>query len=67
MFGDRFDVAQIRQTQPKLERIYWFLRSEVWFLDTWQATKRLIGALGELRRYWTPEIDDDQTAALRWM
>jgi hypothetical protein len=50
--------------EPKLERIYWFLRSEVWFLDTWQATKRLVGALGELRRYWTPEIDDDQTAAL---
>lgn len=53
--------------EPRLERIYWFLRSEVWFLDAWQATKRLIGALGELRRYWTPEIDDDQTAALRWM
>jgi len=53
--------------EPKLERIYWFLRSEVWFLETWQATKRLVGALGELRRYWTPEIDDDQTAALRWM
>ncbi|MFD1811100.1 hypothetical protein [Rhodococcus gannanensis] len=53
--------------EPSLERIYWFLRAEVWFLDTWQATKRLIGALGELRRYWTPEIDDDQAAALRWM
>ena len=55
------------KNEPKVERIYWFLRSEVWFLDTWQATKRLIGALGELRRYWTPEIDDDQAAALRWM
>lgn len=53
--------------EPSLERVYWFLRSDVWFLDTWQATKRLIGTLGELRRYWTPEIDDDQAAALRWM
>lgn len=53
--------------EPKLERIYWFLRSEVWFLETWQATKRLIGALSELRRHWTPEIDDDAAAALRWM
>ncbi|MFL4480522.1 DNA-binding response regulator [Paeniglutamicibacter sp. ORCA_105] len=53
--------------EPKLERIYWFFRSEVWFLDAWQATKRLIGALGELRGYWTPGIDDDQAAALRWL
>lgn len=53
--------------EPRLERIYWFLRSEVWFLDAWQATKRLVGALGELRGYWTSEIDDDQAAALRWI
>lgn len=62
--------ARTRKTvkgEPKLERIYWFLRSEVWFLDAWQATKRLIGALDDLRRYWTPEIDDGQAAALRWM
>ena len=53
--------------EPRLERIYWFIRSEVWFLDAWQATKRLIGGLGELRGYWTPEIDDDHAAALRWL
>ena len=53
--------------EPKLERTYWFLRSEVWFLEPWQATKRLIDALGELRHYWTPEIEDEQAAALRWM
>lgn len=53
--------------EPRLERIYWFLRSEVWFLDNWQATKRLVGALGELRHFWTPEIDDAQSGALRWM
>lgn len=51
----------------ELERIYWFLRSEVWFLDSWLATKRLIGGLAVLRRYWTPEVDDDQARALRWM
>lgn len=53
--------------EPVLERIYWFLRSEVWFLDAWQATKRLLGAISELRRFWTPEIEDGQAAALRWM
>lgn len=53
--------------EPKLERIYWFLRSEVWFLDAWQATKRVVGALRELRLHWTPEINDDQASALRWL
>lgn len=53
--------------EPELERIYWFLRSEVWFLDSWQATKRLIGALAVLRRYWTPDVEDNQAAALRWL
>lgn len=37
--------------EPELERIYWFLRSEVWFLDSWLATKRLVGAMAVLRRY----------------
>lgn len=61
---------QTRKTvkgEPELERIYWLLRSEVWFLDSWLATKRLIGVLAVLRRYWTPEVDDDQARALRWM
>jgi hypothetical protein len=53
--------------EPSLERVYWFLKSEVWFLDPWQSTKRLIGAVGELRRHWTPDVDDGQAAALRWM
>ncbi len=57
----------IAKGEPSLERIYWFLRSEVWFLDSWQATKRIIGALAELHKYWTPKIDDGQAAALRWM
>lgn len=53
--------------EPKLERIYWFLRSEVWFLDAWQATKRVIGALDELRLHWAPEINDGLASALRWL
>lgn len=55
------------KAEPELERIYWFLRSEVWFLDSWLATKRLIGGLAVLRCYWTPEVEDDQALALRWM
>jgi hypothetical protein len=47
--------------------VYWFLRSEVWFLDEWQATKRLIGALDRLHPWWTPNLDDGDAAALRWL
>lgn len=52
---------------PELERMYWFLRSEVWFLEPWQALKRTIGALQRIRREWTPEIADQRTSALRWL
>ncbi|WP_143028311.1 DNA-binding response regulator [Tessaracoccus flavus] len=68
--GALFADARTRKSvkgEPKLERIYWFLRSEVWFLEAFQAAKRLIGALCELRDFWTPGIEDDQAAALRWM
>jgi hypothetical protein len=47
--------------------VYWFLRSEVWFLDEWQATKRILGAIDRLRPWWTPDIEDGTAAALRWL
>jgi hypothetical protein len=50
-----------------LERAYWFLRSEVWFLDEVTAAKRLIGLYQQLSARWTPEIDDDDARALRWL
>jgi hypothetical protein len=55
------------KSEPDLERAYWFLRSEVWFLDEWQATKRLIGVLNRLQAWWTPSIDDAMAGALRWL
>lgn len=50
-----------------LERAYWFLRSEVWFLDEVTAAKRLIGLYRQLSALWVPEIDDDDAQALRWL
>jgi hypothetical protein len=66
-FASDTTARQMVKGEPSLERVYWFLKSEVWFLDSWQATKRLLGGLGELRRYWVPDIDDGQAVALRWM
>lgn len=50
-----------------LERAYWFLRSEVWFLDEVTAAKRLIGLYKQLSTRWVPEVDDDDGRALRWL
>ncbi|OXM18323.1 hypothetical protein CBI33_26745 [Rhodococcus erythropolis] len=66
-FAADLETRKAVKGEPQLERIYWFLRSEVWFLDSWQATKRVIGALGELHLHWTPQIDDGQASALRWL
>jgi len=50
-----------------LERAYWFLRSEVWFLDEVTAAKRIIGLYRQLSGRWTPEVVDDDARALRWL
>jgi hypothetical protein len=55
------------KAEPELERAYWFLRSEVWFLDPWQAAKRIIGALDRFHSWWTPGVEDGTEAALRWL
>jgi len=50
-----------------LERAYWFLRSEVWFLDEVTAAKRTVGLYRQLSTRWTPEIDDVDARTLRWL
>jgi hypothetical protein len=54
-------------TDPELERAFWFLRSEVWFLDPWSATKRVIGLIRQLARRWAPQVADNDANALRWL
>jgi hypothetical protein len=49
------------------ERAFWFVRCEVWFLEPWHAVKRSIGLLDSLANWWTPDIDDDDQALLRWL
>lgn len=53
-------------TDPELERAYWFLRSDVWFLDAWTATKQSIGLIRQLAARWTPGVADEDTQFLRW-
>lgn len=54
-------------TDPELERAFWFLRSEVWFLDPWTASKRVIGLIRQLAKRWVPQVADNDANALRWL
>jgi len=60
-------VQRLCAQDPKLERAFWYLRSEVWFLDPWAAAKRSLGLIRTLNQRWTPQVDDDDARALRWL
>ena len=60
-------VHRLCGREPELERAFWFLRSEVWFLDPISACKRTIGLLGQLSLRWVPGLDPDEESVLRWL
>lgn len=60
-------IATACRSDARLERAYWFLRSEVWFLDPWAATKRTLSLLQEMSKRWTPHARDDAEMAVRWL
>lgn len=66
-FNDLKAVHAHCSTNKDLERAFWFLRSEVWFLDEVTAAKRLVGLYQQLSARWTPEVDDEDARALRWL
>jgi len=55
------------KTEPELERAYWFLRSEVWFLDAFDALKRTLGLLRQLQTRWPSDADQEGARTARWM
>ena len=66
-FLERSWVHKHCTSNQELERAFWFLRSEVWFYDDITACKRLIGLYRQLGGMWTPEIEDEDSRALRWL
>lgn len=62
----RRDVLAFAKSEPWLERGYWFLVSEVWFLDPYDAVKRTLGLIRELSKTWPPDTHTDATNAARW-
>jgi hypothetical protein len=62
----RKDVLAFVKSDAMLERGYWFLMSEVWFLEPFDAVKRTLGLIRELGKAWPPETHADPTRAARW-
>lgn len=66
-FSEERSIHAHCSTDRDLERAYWFLRSEVWFLDPVAAAKRTVGLFRQLSTLWAPEIEDADARALRWL
>ncbi len=54
------------KSDPTLERGYWFLVSEVWFLEPFDALKRTLGLIRELGKLWPPETHHEAMKIARW-
>jgi hypothetical protein len=53
--------------QEDLERAFWFLRGEVFFLEPFLAIKQLVELLRRVSQLWTPRMQDDESQAVRWL
>jgi hypothetical protein len=51
----------------QLERAFWFLRSEVWFLAPWAAVKRSLGLIQQLTKWWSDPPRGVDGSTLRWL
>ena len=65
--GEAETVRRGCSGESELERAFWFLRSEVWFLDPFAALKRTLSAMRVLSSRWTPEARDGHEFAVRWL
>lgn len=62
----RREVQRFVKSDPVLERGYWFLISEVWFLEPFDALKRTLGLIGGLSSRWPADNHHDALKAARW-
>jgi hypothetical protein len=64
--GEMKQIQLVAKRSPELERAFWFLKSEVWFLEPFDALKRLLGLLRRLGTMWPAESDSEAMRAIRW-
>ncbi|WP_159104170.1 DNA-binding response regulator [Streptomyces sp. CdTB01] len=61
------EVKATCKRQSDLERAFWFLRGEVFFLEPFLAIKQLIELLEKVSQLWTPRLQDEEALATRWL
>ncbi|WP_396911307.1 hypothetical protein [Mycolicibacterium sp.] len=62
----RRDVQRRVKDDPHLERGYWFLVSEVWFLEPFDGLKRTLGLIASLSTRWPADNHHDELTVARW-
>lgn len=62
----RKGIQAFVKSDPVLERGYWFLVSEVWFLEPFDALKRTLGLIRELSKIWPPDAHIEAARVARW-
>ncbi|WP_011690843.1 hypothetical protein [Arthrobacter sp. FB24] len=60
-------VRKYTKSEPELEVIFRFLRSKVWFLDSFTAVKQTISVIETLSKQWVVGHEDDHKKAVRWL
>jgi hypothetical protein len=60
------DVQALVKSDQVLERGFWFLTSEVWFLEPFDALKRTLGLVRELSKTWPPDSHPEAMKVARW-
>jgi hypothetical protein len=62
----RKEVQAFVKPDQTLNRAFWFLISEVWFLEPFDALKRTLGLIRELGKVWPPESHHKAMQVARW-
>lgn len=66
-FALETQVRDICKGDSDLERAFGFLRGEALLLEPFLAAKQLIELLRRLGSHWTPNVQDDDELAVRWL
>jgi hypothetical protein len=61
------DVYEAIKADKDLKRIYWFVRSEFWLLETTTGVKRAFGAMRILTRQWEDKKGAPVGESIRWL
>jgi hypothetical protein len=60
-------VRAASKDDEELRRIYWFVRSDFWFLAPVVGLKRVLGACRLIEKRWHSNLPPDEAEKIRWL